>query len=128
LLCVYCMPEDVVFKPRAEILTDDEILQLVRVAADLGVRKIRLTGGEPTVRPNIVELVHRISGVLGIQDLSMTTNAVRFTQLAAPLAAAGLQRVNVSLDSLDHGRPLRRSGRRPASDQDQRRGSSRIQR
>ena len=104
LRCVYCMPEDVVFKPRAEILTDDEILLLVRVAADLGVRKIRLTGGEPTVRPNIVELVHRISGVPGIQDLSMTTNAVRFTQLAAPLAAAGLQRVNVSLDSLDHAK------------------------
>jgi GTP 3',8-cyclase len=104
LRCVYCMPEDVVFKPRNEILTDDEILLLVRVAAELGVRKIRLTGGEPTVRPNLVELVQRISGVPGIQDLGMTTNAVRFSQLAGPLAAAGLQRVNVSLDSLDRAK------------------------
>ena len=104
LRCVYCMPEDVVFKPRAEILTDDEILLLVRVAAELGVRKIRLTGGEPTVRPNIVELVHRISSVPGIQDLGMTTNAVRLSHLAGPLAAAGLKRVNVSLDSLDHAK------------------------
>jgi GTP 3',8-cyclase len=102
LRCVYCMPEEVTFKPRAEILTDEEILLLIRVAVELGVRKIRLTGGEPTVRPNIVELVNRIAGVPGIQDLSMTTNAVRLSQLAAPLAAAGLQRVNVSLDSLNH--------------------------
>jgi GTP 3',8-cyclase len=101
LRCVYCMPEEMTFKPRDEILTDDELLVLVRAAADLGVRKIRLTGGEPTVRANIVELVARIAQVPGIQDIGMTTNGVRLAQLAVPLAQAGLQRINVSLDSLD---------------------------
>jgi cyclic pyranopterin phosphate synthase len=101
LRCVYCMPEEMAFKPHADILTDDEILVLVRAAAELGVRKIRLTGGEPTVRANIVELVARIAQVLGIQDLAMTTNGVRLAHLAEPLAQAGLRRINVSLDSLD---------------------------
>jgi len=101
LRCVYCMPEEMLFKPHAEILTDDELLVLVRAAAELGVRKIRLTGGEPTVRANIVELTARIAQVPGIQDLAMTTNGVRLAHLAAPLAQAGLRRINVSLDSLD---------------------------
>jgi len=101
LRCVYCMPEEMTFKPRDEILTDVELLVLVRAGADLGVRKIRLTGGEPTVRANIVELVARIAQVPVIQDIGMTTNGVRLAQLAAPLARAGLQRINVSLDSLD---------------------------
>ena len=65
LRCVYCMPEEMVFKPRAEILTDDEIMTIVRIAAELGVRKIRLTGGEPTVRPGLVELTQRIAAVPG---------------------------------------------------------------
>jgi cyclic pyranopterin phosphate synthase len=95
------MPEEMAFKPHADILTDDEILVLVRAAAELGVRKIRLTGGEPTVRANIVELVARIANVPGIQDLAMTTNGVRLAHLAEPLAQAGLRRINVSLDSLD---------------------------
>jgi len=101
LRCVYCMPEEMVFKPRAELLTDDEILTVVRAAAELGVRKIRLTGGEPTVRPNLTDLVRRIASVPGIQDLAMTTNGIRLAALAQPLAEAGLRRVNVSLDSLD---------------------------
>ena len=101
LRCVYCMPEETVFAPREEILTDDEILVLIRAGAELGVKKIRLTGGEPTVRANIVELVERIAGVPGIQDLAMTTNGVRLARLAQPLAASGLRRVNVSLDSLN---------------------------
>jgi GTP 3',8-cyclase len=101
LRCVYCMPEHMVFKQRDEILSDDEILTLVRVAADLGVRKIRLTGGEPTVRPNLVDLVRQIAAVPGIRDLGMTTNGVLLREMAGPLAAAGLQRVNVSVDSLD---------------------------
>jgi GTP 3',8-cyclase len=101
LRCVYCMPEEMAFKPRDEILTDDEILLLVRVAAELGVGKIRLTGGEPTVRANVVDLVGRIAQVPGIQDLAMTTNGIRLAELAAPLAAKGLRRINVSLDSLD---------------------------
>jgi cyclic pyranopterin phosphate synthase len=101
LRCVYCMPEQMVFKPRAELLSDDEILRVIRVAAELGVRKVRLTGGEPTVRPNLVELVRRIAAVPGIEDLTMTTNGMRLSRLAAPLAQAGLRRVNVSLDTLD---------------------------
>jgi len=101
LRCVYCMPEEMVFKPREELLTDDEILTVVRAAAELGVRKIRLTGGEPTVRPNLTDLVRRVAAVPGIQDLAMTTNGIRLAALAQPLADAGLRRVNVSLDSLD---------------------------
>ena len=101
LRCVYCMPEAMEFKPRDEILTDDELLLVIRAAAELGVRKIRLTGGEPTVRANIVELTGRIAKVPGIQDLAMTTNGIRLADLAAPLADAGLRRINVSLDSLD---------------------------
>ncbi len=102
LRCVYCMPEDVVFKPRDELLTDEELLLLVHVAAELGVKKIRLTGGEPTVRPNLVELVRRIAAVPGIRDLAMTTNGVLLSRLARPLKEAGLRRINVSVDSLDH--------------------------
>ncbi len=101
LRCVYCMPEEMVFKPREELLTDDEILIVMRAAADLGVRKVRLTGGEPTVRPGLVDLVRRIAAIPGIGDVAMTTNGIRLTQLARPLAEAGLDRVNVSLDSLD---------------------------
>jgi GTP 3',8-cyclase len=101
LRCVYCMPEEMQFKPRDEILTDDELLLIIRVAAELGVRKIRLTGGEPTVRANIVELVGRIAQVPGIQDLAMTTNGIRLAHLARPLAGSGLRRINLSLDSLN---------------------------
>jgi len=90
-----------VFKPRDELLTDDEIVLLVRIAAELGVRKIRLTGGEPTVRPHLPDLVRRIAAIPGIQDLAMTTNGVLLNRLARPLAAAGLCRINVSLDTLD---------------------------
>ncbi|HEX2712801.1 MAG TPA: GTP 3',8-cyclase MoaA [Candidatus Acidoferrales bacterium] len=101
LRCVYCMPEHMVFKPRDELLTDEEIMLIVRVAADLGVKKVRLTGGEPTVRPNLVDLVRRIAAVPEIQDLAMTTNGILLSRLAKPLAQAGLRRINVSLDSLD---------------------------
>jgi len=101
LRCVYCMPEMMQFKPSDELLSDDEILFVVRVAADLGVRKVRLTGGEPTVRSGLVDLVGRIAAIDGIQDVAMTTNGVLLGRLAQPLADAGLRRVNVSLDTLD---------------------------
>ncbi len=104
LRCVYCMPEDMTFRPSAEMLQDDEIITLVRVFAGLGFDKIRLTGGEPTVRPHVVDLVRQIGAVAGIESLSMTTNGVLLGGLAADLKAAGLQRVNVSLDTLDPGR------------------------
>lgn len=101
LRCVYCMPEDIRFRPFQELLQDDEIMLIVRAAAALGVDKIRLTGGEPTVRPGVVELVQRIAEVPGIQDLTMTTNGLRLKELAEPLARAGLRRVNISLDTLN---------------------------
>src|SRR5512139_176786 len=101
LRCVYCMPEDIVFRPPATLLQDDEILTLVRVAASLGVDKIRLTGGEPTVRRGVVELVREIGAIPGIVRVAMTTNGLRLAKLAGPLAEAGLHQVNVSIDSLD---------------------------
>ncbi len=105
LRCVYCMPaEGIEFRPPEELLQDDELLLLVRVAAELGVTKVRLTGGEPTVRPGLVELVQEISGMSGIEDIAMTTNGLLLEYLAAPLAEAGLRRVNVSLDTMDPGK------------------------
>jgi cyclic pyranopterin phosphate synthase len=101
LRCVYCMPEDMTFRPNAELMQDDEVLLLVRLFAHLGFDKFRLTGGEPTVRLHIVDLVHQIAQVPGVRSLSMTTNGVLLPRLARPLADAGLQRVNVSLDTLD---------------------------
>jgi cyclic pyranopterin phosphate synthase len=102
LRCVYCMPEDGIdFRPPAELLQDDELVLLVEIAAELGVSKVRLTGGEPTVRPRVVELVRRIGAIPGITDLALTTNGLLLEMLARRLAAAGLTRVNVSLDTLD---------------------------
>ncbi len=101
LRCVYCMPEDQTFRPNAELMQDDEILKLTRLFASLGFDKIRLTGGEPTVRANIVEIVRGIAHTEGIRSVSMTTNGVLLSRLAKPLAEAGLQRVNVSIDTLN---------------------------
>ncbi len=114
LRCVYCMPaEGIDFRPTDELLKDDELLLLVRIAADLGVRKVRLTGGEPTVRPGLVDLVQGISTIPGIEDIAMTTNGLLLEYLAAPLANAGLRRVNVSLDTMDPDkyRRITRGGR-----------------
>lgn len=104
LRCVYCMPEDMRFRPRAELLSDDEILAIVRVAAGLGVTKIRLTGGEPTIRPGMVELVRAIAGTPGMEQVAMTTNGLLLAELAEPLAQAGLRGLNVSIDTLDAAR------------------------
>jgi cyclic pyranopterin phosphate synthase len=106
--CGYCMPEqlgrDLAFQPRAALLSFEELERVVAVFARLGVRKIRLTGGEPTVRHGIVDLVRRIAAVAGIEQVVMTTNGHLLADLAAPLAAAGLVAVNVSLDTLDAAR------------------------
>lgn len=99
--CVYCMPaEGLPWLPRAEILTYEEITRLARVAADLGIEQIRLTGGEPTVRRDLPDLVRMLKDIPGLRSLSLTTNGVLLTRLAGPLAEAGLTRINVSLDSL----------------------------
>jgi cyclic pyranopterin phosphate synthase len=99
--CVYCMPEEMVFYPREHLLTFEEILRLAKLFVALGVDKIRLTGGEPTLRRDLPLLVRGLSALPGLRDLSLTTNGVRLKQLARPLYEAGLRRINVSLDSLD---------------------------
>ena len=101
LRCIYCMPEDQTFRPNPELMQDDEIALLTRLFASLGFDKIRLTGGEPTVRAHIVDIVRSIASTEGIRSVSMTTNGVLLGKLAAPLAEAGLDRVNVSVDTLD---------------------------
>jgi GTP 3',8-cyclase len=101
LRCVYCMPEDMTFRPNADMMQDDEVIELVRLFASLGFDKLRLTGGEPTVRAHIVDLVSKITHIPGVRSVSMTTNGVLLSRLAQPLAQAGLQRVNVSIDTLD---------------------------
>ncbi|NLG26862.1 MAG: GTP 3',8-cyclase MoaA, partial [Chloroflexi bacterium] len=101
LRCVYCMPEEgVALRPHAEILRYEEIERLVRIAVTLGVRHVRLTGGEPLVRAGIADLARLLTAIPGLEELSMTTNGTRLAELAAPLAEAGLRRVNVSLDTL----------------------------
>lgn len=102
LRCRYCMPmEGVCKKAHDEMLTEDELVQAVEVAAALGIRKVRVTGGEPLVKKNIVSICRRIAAVPGIEELCMTTNGVMLPELARPLREAGLQRVNISLDTLD---------------------------
>lgn len=101
LRCVYCMPEEgMEFEPDEKLLTFDEITEIVRVLAGLGVRKLRLTGGEPLVRKNLEQLIGRLSQIPGIEDIALTTNGIYFASRAEKLRAAGLTRVNISLDSL----------------------------
>jgi cyclic pyranopterin phosphate synthase len=101
LRCIYCMPEEMIFRPSAELLTSAEILRLVALFTRLGVDKVRLTGGEPTVHPEIVEITRGIHAIPGINQITMTTNGVRLVKLAEPLKQAGLDRVNISLDTTD---------------------------
>ena len=101
LRCVYCMPEQMTFRPTAEMMQDAEVLYLTRLFAGLGFNKVRLTGGEPSVRANIVDIVRGIAATPGIHSVSMTTNGILLSKLAKPLAGAGLERVNVSLDTLN---------------------------
>ncbi len=100
--CFYCMPaEHVQFLPRQEILSFEEITRLVRVLAALGIDKLRITGGEPLVRHEIPQLVQQLAEVPGIRDIALTTNGMLLAPQAAALKAAGLQRLNISLDSLE---------------------------
>ena len=99
--CIYCMPEDGgVHTPKEDLLTYDELLEVVHVMAGLGVKKIRLTGGEPLVRNGISQLIKSISQIEGIEEISMTTNGLLLFDKIDQLAAAGLNRINLSLDSL----------------------------
>jgi len=102
LRCSYCIPqEEVEWLPRAEVLTFEEITRFVRVAAGLGIRKLRITGGEPLLRKGLPDLVAMLVAIPGIEDVGMTTNGIGLTRLARPLREAGLRRLNVSLDTLD---------------------------
>jgi len=99
--CFYCMPnENVRFRPREELLTFEEITRFVRVVSQMGVRRLRLTGGEPLVRTGLPRLVEMLAAVPEIDDLALTTNGILLADLAAELRAAGLRRINISLDTL----------------------------
>ncbi len=104
LRCTYCMPEEVVFMDRSDLLTFEEITHFVRVAAPLGIDKIRLTGGEPLMRKHLDRLVRMVVAVPGIKDVGLTTNGLLLADHAQELFDAGLRRINISLDSLDPGR------------------------
>jgi len=104
--CSYCMPEEslagkIPFLSKKELLSTDEVLRLAKAFASLGVSKIRLTGGEPLLRPGLCDLVGKLSTIPGVEDLSMTTNGVLLPKLARNLSQVGLHRITVSLDSLD---------------------------
>ena len=110
--CVYCMAEDMTFLPRREILSLEELERVAAAFVDLGVRKLRLTGGEPLVRRGIVDLAQRLGRLRGLDELVLTTNGSRLAALAAPLRDAGVRRLNISIDSLrpERFRALTRTG------------------
>ncbi|GAP64068.1 cyclic pyranopterin phosphate synthase [Ardenticatena maritima] len=102
LRCVYCMPlHGLRFLPRQELLTPAEIETIVRAAVDVGFDKVRLTGGEPTLRPDLIEIVERLARIEGLRTIAMTTNGIRLPELAEPLKQAGLTRVNIHIDTLN---------------------------
>jgi cyclic pyranopterin phosphate synthase len=102
LRCLYCMPEDgICQKNHNEILTEDEMVLAVKAAASLGIKKLRLTGGEPLVKKNILSICQRTSAVEGIKETCLTTNGILLPELAVPLRKAGVDRLNISLDTLD---------------------------
>ena len=104
LRCVYCMPADMKFAPLPHLFQDDELIRLVRIVTSVGFDRVRLTGGEPTVHPNLVKIVGDLAKIPGIQEIAMTTNALKLEKLAEPLARAGLKRINISIDTLDSER------------------------
>ncbi len=101
LRCIYCMGEEATFRPNTELMQVHELITLIGLFAELGFDKFRLTGGEPTTHPHVVEIVHDMASIPGVRSLSMTTNGILLPKLARPLAEAGLQRVNISIDTLD---------------------------
>src|SRR5580658_4737057 len=105
--CFYCMPEaGVEYVDRSEILDFGEIERFARIAVGLGVTKLRVTGGEPLVRRDLPELIRKLAAIPGVRDLALTTNGVLLPELAEPLYASGLRRLNVHVDTLDRARFL----------------------
>lgn len=99
--CVYCMTEDMTFLPRKQILSLEELYQVALAFTELGVKKIRLTGGEPMVRTDVMSLIEKLGALPGLKELLLTTNGAQLDKYAAPLKAAGVNRINISIDSLD---------------------------
>jgi cyclic pyranopterin phosphate synthase len=99
--CVYCMDEEMQFVPRAQLLTLEEIARIAQAFTELGVKKVRITGGEPLIRRNVIKLFEDIGQLPGLDELVLTTNGSQLTKLAQPLKDAGVKRINISLDSLD---------------------------
>ena len=99
--CLYCMAEDMTFLPRAQVLTLEEIYTLAQAFAELGVKKIRITGGEPLVRKGALELLQNIGRIESLNELVITTNGSQLETMAASLKEAGVKRINISLDTLD---------------------------
>ena len=113
LRCTYCMPpQGIPWIPMGEILTYEEIVRVVETAAQMGIHQVRLTGGEPLVRKGLPDLVRGLAGIPGIEEISLTSNGILLDKLAQPLSAAGLKRVNISLDTLqaDKYRRITRGG------------------
>ena len=104
LRCTYCMPEEVTFLDRSELLTFEEMAMFVRAVVPLGINKVRLTGGEPLMRKNLPALVAQLTTIPELHDIGLTTNGLLLKTQAQPLFDAGLRRMNVSLDTLDPGR------------------------
>jgi cyclic pyranopterin phosphate synthase len=102
--CVYCMTEDMTFLPREQVLSLEELYQVAQAFTELGVRKIRLTGGEPMVRSNVMSLFEKLGALPGLEELLLTTNGAQLDKYAKPLRAAGVNRINISIDSLDADR------------------------
>ena len=100
LRCTYCMAEDMTFLPRQQILSLEELRDLALAFVELGIKKIRLTGGEPLVRRDIIKLVRSISNINGLEEITMTTNGMLLPKMAQQLRQAGLARLNISVDSL----------------------------
>jgi len=111
--CVYCMTEEMTFLPRTQVLSLEELHMIAQAFTELGVRKIRLTGGEPMVRNNVMSLIERLGQLPGLKELLLTTNGAQLDKYAAPLRRAGVNRINISVDSLDSERFRRitRTGR-----------------
>ncbi len=99
--CVYCMTEDMQFLPRQQILSLEELYRVARAFTELGVKKIRLTGGEPMVRTDVMSLIVRLGKLAGLEELLLTTNGAQLTKYAEALKSAGVNRINISIDSLD---------------------------
>ena len=102
--CVYCMTEDMKFLPRSQILSLEELYLVAKAFTDLGVKKIRLTGGEPMVRTDVMSLIEKLGALPGLEELNLTTNGAQLDKYAPALKAAGVNRINISIDSLDTDR------------------------